>query len=142
MLAIRDKVRFGETDTMGLVYHPNYLAWLEMGRIAYLEQCGVTLNALMEDGIHFPIWEVAVKYKNSMTYGDAYEVQTVMKEFSKIKMTFAYKVIRLRDGAVAVEGVTSNVFTDAKGKVKRLPEAWFQKINQVYLKDIEEKTNE
>lgn len=138
MLAIRDKVRFGETDKMGLVYHPNYLHWLEMGRIAYLEQCGVTLNALMEDGIHFPIWEVNVKYKNSMTYGDAYEVQTSMAEFSKIKMTFSYKVMRLRDGAVAVEGTTCNVFTDDKGKVKRLPEAWFSRINQVYLKDIEE----
>lgn len=139
MLAIRDKVRFGETDKMGLVYHPNYLHWLEMGRIAYLEECGVTLNGLMEDGIHFPIWEIAVKYKNSMTFGDAYEVQTVMVEFTKIKMTFGYKVIRLRDGVVAVEGTTCNVFTDASGKAKRLPEKWFSKINEKYLEDKEKK---
>ena len=98
MLAIRDKVRFGETDKMGLVYHPNYLHWLEMGRIAYLENCGVNLNALMEDGINFPIYEIAVKYKNSMTFGDEYEVQAALVEFSKIKMTFGYKVIRLRCG--------------------------------------------
>lgn len=139
MLAIRDKVRFGETDKMGLVYHPNYLHWLEMGRIAYLENCGVNLNGLMEDGINFPIYEIAVKYKNSMTFGDEYEVQAALVEFSKIKMTFGYKVIRLRDGAVAVEGTTSNVFTDAKGRAKRLPESWFNKINAMYLKDKEEK---
>ena len=138
MLAIRDKVRFGETDKMGLVYHPNYLHWLEMGRIAYLEKCGVTLNSLMEDGIHFPIMEVAVKYKNSMTYGDEYEVQTSMAEFSKIKMVFSYKVIRLRDGVVAVEGTTCNVFTDANGRVKRLPDAWYQKFNNQYVSDKNE----
>lgn len=132
MLAIRDQVRFGETDMMGLVYHPNYLHWLEMGRIAYLEQCGVTLNALMADGILFPIRDVAVKYKNSLTYGDAYEVQTSMSAFSKVKMEFTYQIIRLRDGAVAVEGHTCNAFTDTQGKVKRLPETWFNKVNAVF----------
>lgn len=142
MLSIKDEVRFGETDMMGLVYHPNYLHWMEMGRIAYLAQCGVTLNGLMEDGIHFPIMEVSAQYKNSMTYGDAYEVQTTMSEFNKIKMEFSYKIIRLRDGAVAVEGYTRNVFTDSKGKVKRLPDIWFNKINNVFVGEKEEKLNE
>lgn len=142
MLSIKDKVRFGETDMMGLVYHPNYLHWMEMGRIAYLAHCGVTLNALMEEGILFPIRDISAVYKNSMTYGDEYEVQTAMQEFSKIKMTFKYKIIRLRDSAVAVEGSTCNVFTDASGKVKRLPEKWFNKINEVYLGEKEEICNE
>jgi len=135
MFTIKDDVRFGETDMMGLVYHPNYLHWLEMGRIDYLQHCGVTLNALMEDGILFPIRDIEVKYKNSMTYGDAYEVQTSMLAFSKVKMEFIYKVIRLRDGAVAVEGRTCNAFTDKAGKVKRLPDSWFNKINDIYLKE-------
>ena len=132
MLAIRDKVRFGETDKMGLVYHPNYLHWLEMGRIAYLEQGGVGLNELMEAGIHFPIREINVKYLSPMTYGDSYEVRTTMSECNKIKMVFTYQVIRLRDGAVAVEGSTSNVFTNAVGRVARLPEQWFQKLQALY----------
>ena len=106
-----------------------------MARIAYLKQCGVTLNALMADGIHFPIMEVSVKYKNSMIFDDEYEVQATLSDFNKIKLEFSYKVIRLRDGAVAVEGFTRNVFTDAQGKVKRLPDTWFKKINEVFLQE-------
>ena len=55
MIAIRDRVRFEETDLMAVVYHANYLPWLEMGRVAWLRACGVDLNRMMDDGILFPI---------------------------------------------------------------------------------------
>ena len=76
MIAIRDRVRFEETDLMAVVYHSRYLPWLEMGRVAYLRACGVDLNVLMEDGILFPIREIQVKYKPSARFDDEYEVQT------------------------------------------------------------------
>lgn len=138
MFTIRDEVRFGETDMMGLVYHPNYLHWMEMGRIDYLKHCGVTLNELMEHGILFPITEISSQYKNSLTYGDSYEVQTTMSGFNKAKMEYTYKIIRLRDGAVAVEGYTRNLFTDTEGKIKRLPEPWFGRINEVYQNEVKQ----
>ncbi|MCQ2373757.1 MAG: acyl-CoA thioesterase [Phascolarctobacterium sp.] len=140
MFTIRDDVRFSETDMMGVVYHPNYLHWMEMGRIDYLKRCGVTLNELMADGILFPITEVSTQYKNSLTLGDSYEVQTTMSGLNKAKMEYTYKIIRLRDGAVAVEGYTRNLFTDTQGKIKRLPDHWFKKINDVYQQ--EEKKHE
>lgn len=65
MIAIRDRVRFVETDMMGVVHHANYLRWFEMGRVAYLRAAGVELLDLMAHGVIFPITEVHVKYKNS-----------------------------------------------------------------------------
>lgn len=132
MISIRDKVRFVETDMMGVVHHANYLRWFEMGRVAYLRSCGITLGELMDEDIIFPITQVEVQYKNSCTFDDEFEVQTVMSGFNKAKMEFTYKVIRLRDGAVAVEGRTRNVFTDREGKIIRLYPKWFDKIKAVY----------
>ena len=132
MISIRDKVRFVETDMMGVVHHANYLRWFEMGRVAYLRACGISLGDLMVADIIFPITEVQVKYKNSCTFDDDFEVQTTMSAFNKAKMDFTYRVIRLRDGAVAVEGHTRNVFTDREGHIVRLEPQWFDKIKQVF----------
>lgn len=85
MITIRDKVRFVETDMMGVVHHANYLRWFEMGRVAYLRACGISLGELMADGVIFPITEVRAKYKNSCTFDDDFEVQVKMSAFNKAK---------------------------------------------------------
>lgn len=135
MITIRDKVRFVETDMMGVVHHANYLRWFEMGRVAYLRACGITLGELMEAGVIFPITEVQAKYKNSCTFDDDFEVQVEMSAFNKAKMEFDYRVIRLRDGVVAVEGHTCNVFTDKEGHIVRLESRWYDKIQKVYAEN-------
>ena len=135
MITIRDKVRFVETDMMGVVHHANYLRWFEMGRVAYLRACGITLGQLMDAGVVFPLTEVEAKYKNSCTFDDDFEVQTRMSSFNKAKMEFTYKVIRLRDGVVAVEGRTRNVFTDKAGRIIRLEPQWYDKIYKMYAAD-------
>ena len=133
MITIRDKVRFVETDMMGVVHHANYLRWFEMGRVAYLRACGITLGELMDAGVIFPITEIKAQYKNSCTFDDDFEVQVKMTAFNKAKMEFNYKIIRLRDGAVSVEGHTRNVFTDKEGRIIRLEPRWFDKIQKVYV---------
>lgn len=132
MITVRDRVRFVETDMMGVVHHANYLRWFEMGRVAYLRHCGITLGELMEAGVVFPITEVNCTYKNSCTFDDEFEVRVKMTGFNKAKMEFSYEVIRLRDGAVAVTGHTRNVFTDKEGHIIRLEPKWYDKIQQVY----------
>ena len=112
MIAIRDRVRFVETDMMGVVHHANYLRWFEMGRVAYLRAAGVELLDLMAHGVIFPITEV-----------------------SRAKMDFAYKVIRLADGVVLVEGRTRNLFTNQQGKIIRLDACYFDKINALFQQE-------
>jgi len=128
MICIRDRVRFVETDTMGVVHHSKYLHWFEMGRAALLRAGGYSLNDLMDAGILFPIAEVEVKYKNSCKYDDEYEVQTTCIAVTKIKLEFEQKVIRLSDGAVAAEGKVRNVFTDKDGKIARIDNEWFNRL--------------
>ncbi len=135
MITIRDRVRFVETDMMGVVHHANYLRWFEMGRVSYLRQCGVEILDLMNEDIVCPITEIQAKYMNSCIFDDEFEVQTTMVAFNKAKMDFSYKVIRLSDGAVCVEGFTRNLFTDQKGKIVRLDAKWFDKINKVYKEE-------
>ena len=135
MIAIRDRVRFEETDLMAVVYHSRYLPWMEMGRVAWLRACGVDLNRMMDEGILFPIREINVKYKHSARFDDQYEVQTTMQEFNRAKMVVSYKVVNVKDGKVFVEGNTTNVFTDKNGKILRLPAAWFEKINAAYQEE-------
>ena len=62
MLAIRDRVRYVETDMMAVAHHSNYLKWFEMGRVAYLRACGVLMMDLLHDDIVTPISEVMVNY--------------------------------------------------------------------------------
>lgn len=135
MITIRDRVRFVETDMMGVVHHANYLRWFEMGRVAYLRAAGVELLDLMAHGIVFPITEVQVKYKNSCTFDDEFEVQTTMIEFSRVKMEFSYRVVRINDGVVLVEGWTRNLFTNQQGKIVRLESCYFDKINALFQEE-------
>ena len=62
MITIRDKVRFVETDMMGVVHHANYLRWFEMGRVAYQRVCGLSLGELSADWVIFPLNEVRANY--------------------------------------------------------------------------------
>ena len=134
MITIRDKVRFVETDMMGVVHHANYLRWFEMGRVAYLRACGITLGELMEAGVIFPITEVRAQYKNSCTFDDDFEVQVEMSGFNKAKMEFDYRVIRLRDGAVAVEGHTrrQNLCQPARMKLLAAQRAALRNRNNAF----------
>ena len=130
MIVIRDRVRFVETDTMGVVHHSVYLHWFEMGRVELMRSVGITLTEMMDSGVLFPIAEVEAKYKNSLKYDDEFEVQTKMTVLTRIKMEFETKIIRLRDGAVAAEGKVRNVFTDTEGRVVRLDKGWMERMEK------------
>ena len=136
MITIKDRVRFVETDMMGVVHHANYFRWFEMGRVAYLRAAGVELNCLMEDGYIFPITDVECKYLNSGKFDDEFEVRTTMVEFTKVKMIFSYEVIRLKDNKPLVIGKTQNVFTDSNGKITRLNADYYNKIDALYRQEI------
>lgn len=138
MISIKGTVRFGETDMMGLIYHPNLLCYLEMGRIAYLQAFGITLEELLAAGIAFPLRDCQVSFRKPLTYGDGYEVRTRLADFNRAKMEFTYKVIRTKDGETAAQGSTVNVFTDGKGRILRLPQLWCDKLFAALRQEREE----
>jgi acyl-CoA thioester hydrolase len=138
MIIVREKVRFVETDMMGVVHHANYFRWFEMGRVEYLRQAGILLWDLMDDGYVFPITEVSGKYKASAKFDDIILIETKMTDFSKAKMVFSYNVRREKDGDLLTIGHSQNVFTDKAGKIVRLPDKYYEKLLAASKADKEE----
>lgn len=128
MVIVREKVRFVETDMMGVVHHANYFRWFEMGRVAYLREAGISLWDLMDDGFLFPITDVSCKYKDSAKFDDIILIETKMAEVSRVKMVFSYTVLREKDKELLTTGQTQNVFTDKLGKIIRLPDTYYEKL--------------
>lgn len=128
MITVEEKVRFVETDLMGVVHHSNYFRWFEMGRVEYLRQAGVLLTELMKEGIVFPITHVDCQYKSSARFDDYIMIETVLAEVSPVKMIFTYDIIRKEDGVLLATGRTQNVFTDNMGKIIRLPGEYYDKL--------------
>ena len=98
MVSICDRVRYVETDMMGVVHHSNYFRWFEMGRVAWLRAAGVELWELMNANIIFPITHVEANYKESALYDDEIEICAEMTAFSRAKMDFTYHIVRKKDG--------------------------------------------
>ena len=128
MVTIQEKVRFVETDMMGVVHHSNYFRWFEIGRVEYLRQAGVFLTELMADGIVFPIIHVDCQYKASAKFDDYIIIETKLEELSPVKMVFTYKVIRQSDGVLLATGSTQSVFTNDNGKITRMPSKYYEKL--------------
>ncbi len=128
---VKDRVRFVETDLMGVVHHSNYFRWFEMARVEYLRLANVLLPELISAGIVFPIMDVQCKYRQSAYFDDQIRIEAELVEFSRVKLCFAYKVWRDSDGTLLAEGKTRNAFTDIKGRIIRLPQLYFDRIEAV-----------
>ncbi|MCR5834161.1 MAG: acyl-CoA thioesterase [Selenomonadaceae bacterium] len=121
------RVKFFDTDTMGVVHHSNYIRWFETGRVEFLRKLGITLNEMMDDGILFPIVDVSAKFHAPAKFDDDLEITTIAEALTKVKMSFRYEIRRRGEDKILVEGKTTNVFT-VDGKICRLPEKYFERL--------------
>lgn len=116
---IKFRVRYQETDRMGVVYHSNYLVWFEMGRTEFFRKIGISYAALENDGYRLVVTDVSCKYKMPVTYDDEIEVITRLSEFKNTMISFDYEV--KRGSAVIASGWTRHAFTNAVGKITKMP---------------------
>ncbi len=86
------RVRYGETDQMGIVYHGNYAQYLEMGRVEWLRDLGVTYKSMEDNGIQLPVINLQIKYLKSAKYDDLITVETILKKRPLVKIEFDYKI--------------------------------------------------
>ncbi|MCH4178725.1 MAG: acyl-CoA thioesterase [Megasphaera sp.] len=137
MITVIEKVRFYETDMMGIVHHSNQIRWFEVARCEYLRQAGIDLFALMDGGITFPIKHVSCEYISPINYGDTIEITTYLHKLSRAQMVFAYRISNQEDGTVMATGMTQNVFTHKKdGTVARLDTEAYAKLKKCYEEDL------
>ncbi|MGB5818216.1 MAG: thioesterase family protein [Saonia sp.] len=86
------RVRYGETDQMGVVYHGNYAQYLEMGRVAWLRTLGVSYKEMEENGIILPVVSLRLNFKKPAIYDDLITVVTTLKKTPYVKIEFDYKI--------------------------------------------------
>lgn len=115
------RVRYAETDKMGVVYYAHYLVWFEIGRTEWLRETGWTYREMEHDGLGLPVIEVHCEYKQGARYDDEIEIRTRARLVSPVRLAFDYDVIRRRDRAAIASGYTVHVTIDRAGRPTRLP---------------------
>ena len=116
------RVRYAETDQMGVAYHANYLAWFEVGRTEWLRSQGWTYKEMEAHGSRLPVIEAHCEYKQSARYDDEIEIRTAGRIMSLVRVTFEYELVRKADSGVVAKGYTIHAVTDRQGKPHKLPD--------------------
>lgn len=116
------RVRYAETDKMGVVYYSNYLVWFEIGRTDWLRATGRTYREIEADGIQLPVIEAHCEYRQGARYDDEVEITTRAKKLSPVRIQFDYEVTRRADAAVLAKGHTVHATVDRDGRPVRMPE--------------------
>jgi acyl-CoA thioester hydrolase len=118
----RVRVRYSETDKMGVVYHANYLVWFEIGRTEYCRARGFSYRDMEElDNSYLVVAESYCRYKSPAYYDDELIIRTRINEFRKRSLRFGYEIYRAGDGRILAEGETTHVVTDAGNRVRSFP---------------------
>jgi acyl-CoA thioester hydrolase len=115
------RVRYAETDKMGIVYYANYLVWFEVGRTDLLRERGWSYREMEGDGLSLPVVEAACGYRRPARYDDELEVRTTGVLLSPVRVRFDYQVVRPADAATVAEGHTIHASLDRNGRPARLP---------------------
>ncbi|WP_394971517.1 acyl-CoA thioesterase [uncultured Croceitalea sp.] len=123
------RVRYGETDQMGIVYYGNYAQYLEMGRVEWLRDLGVTYKSMEGNGIQLPVLNLQIKYIKSAKYDDLITVETILKKRPLVKIEFDYKIYNAT-GDLLAEANTVLAFMDKlKNKPIKCPDYILDKLN-------------
>lgn len=115
------RVRYSETDAMGVVHHSRYLPWMELGRTEFLRQYGFSYRQCEEEGYLFPLLAAACHYHAPAKYDDLVTVETWIKTIRPPFLEFAYKITREPDGLLLASGETKQICITKEGKPRREP---------------------
>ena len=118
----RIRVRYAETDQMGVVYYANYFVWFEVARTDLLRESGWNYREMEADGFSLPVIEAHCTYRESAKYDDEIEVRTAGAMISPVRVQFTYEIVRAADAATLATGATVHATLDRGGRPCRLPE--------------------
>ncbi|HAF13326.1 MAG TPA: acyl-CoA thioesterase [Blastocatellia bacterium] len=123
------RVRYSETDKMGIVYYANYLIWFEIGRTEFCRARGFSYRDMEENEDAFlVVAETYCRYKAPAFYDDELLIRTHIAELRRRSLRFGYEIVRVSDDQVISEGETGHVVTDSTGRVRSFPEGYAQRL--------------
>jgi acyl-CoA thioester hydrolase len=117
------RVRYAETDQMGIVYHAHYLVWCEIGRTDFIRALGVPYAEIERGGVALAVAEAALRCHAPARYDDVIRVETTLATVRSRTLTFTYRILRAGSGALLVSASTTLVSLDPTGRVIALPSA-------------------
>ena len=126
MREFKHRIYYYETDQMGVVYHSNYLKWLEIARTEYLRDT-IPYKSLEEMGIVMPVKSLNIEYINSVKYDDVISIQIEIKELTSVKIIFEYMMFD-QEGILKAKANTTNVFTNKSGKIEKITNEILEKL--------------
>jgi acyl-CoA thioester hydrolase len=117
---VRVRVRFGETDLMGIVHHANYASYMEVARIEWLRRRGVQYSDWAAHGVHLPVIELSIHYRAPARFDDELDVHVMLAEVGAASVRFAYRIVKASDGILCTEGSTRLACLDGQFALRRL----------------------
>ncbi|HXZ40462.1 MAG TPA: thioesterase family protein [Terriglobales bacterium] len=121
----RLRVRYAETDQMGIVYHSNHFVWFEVGRVELLRQLGFSYRDMeRDDNCHMAVVDARCRYRAPAAYDDEIIVRTHLKNVRESLVHFGYELVRVSDGLLIAEGETTHIAIDGDKKITAFPEKY------------------
>jgi acyl-CoA thioester hydrolase len=125
------RVRYAETDQMGVVYHANHFIWFEIGRVELLRQLGFSYRDMEQsDGCFIAVVDARCRYKAPVRYDDEVIVRTQLKNARESVIHFGYELVRADDGELLAEGETTHIVTDEEMQARLLPEKYLNAFRE------------
>jgi acyl-CoA thioester hydrolase len=125
----RLRVRYAETDQMGVVYHSNHFIWFELGRVELLRQLGFSYRDMeREDNCHLAVVDARCRYRAPASYDDEIIVRTHIKNVRESLVHFGYELLRVSDGQLIAEGETTHIAIDADKRITTFPEKYMKAL--------------
>jgi acyl-CoA thioester hydrolase len=115
------RVRYAETDKMGVAYYANYFVWFEVARADLLRSLGWSYREMEHEGVSLPVIEANCQYHKGARYDDELDVKTQGRLLSPVRMEFTYEVVRRADAVLAASGRTVHAAVAPDGRACRLP---------------------
>jgi acyl-CoA thioester hydrolase len=123
----RLRVRYAETDQMGVVYHANHFIWFEVGRVELLRQLGFSYKEMeQQDHCFIAVVDARCRYKAPALYDDEIIVRTWLKNIRESIIHFGYELLRISDGSLLAEGETTHIVADEQMRKTSLPEKYMK----------------
>lgn len=125
------RVRYAETDKMGVVYHSNFIIWFEIGRVEMLRELGFRYRDMeREDDCHIAVADVRVRFKTPARYDDEITIRTRLKNVRDSLLQFGYEIVRVEDGTLLAEGETTHIVVDSKFEKSAMPEKYLKAFSK------------
>jgi acyl-CoA thioester hydrolase len=129
------RVRYAETDKMGVVYHSNFIVWFEIGRVEMFRQLGFRYRDMeRDDDCHIAVADVRVRFKAPARYDDEILVRTRLKNVRDSLLQFGYEIVRAEDGTLLAEGETTHIVVDSKFEKSVMPEKYLKVFSNAAAK--------